>query len=110
MAILLSTEIVTDFIKQVYCEAKRSYQDELTAVQISLFIDQKIDLISNFKIPSESTLKKVKTNLIKVLVNAQLLENSKNMKLQSIFLLQDVYDFASEQGLTDLVNILECRG
>jgi len=108
LLVINRTPIIFDFIKEVYCEAKRLYRPSLESTDINQFIDQRIDLISAGRLPSESTLKKVKSNLIKVLVNAELLNNNRELLLQNVFVLPEVQEFASTQNLTHLLNILEC--
>ena len=108
LLIMSRTQAVTDFIKDVYCEAKFQHQFEISIGQVERFLDSKMELISpRF---SKTTVQKVKTNLIKILVEVQMLESSQTMKLQNIYLLPEVYDFATDHGLMHLVNILECRG
>ena len=108
LLVINRTPIIFDFIKEVYCEAKRLYRPLLESTDINQFIDQRIDLISAGRLPSESTLKKVKSNLIKVLVSAELLNNNRELLLQNVFVLPEVQEFASTQNLTHLLNILEC--
>jgi hypothetical protein len=108
LLVINRTPIIYDFIKEIYCEAKRLYRPSLENTEVNRFIEQRIDLISAGRLPSESTLKKVKSNLVKVLVDAELLNNKKEMLLQNIFILPEVQEFASSQNLTHQLNILEC--
>ncbi|PLA74868.1 hypothetical protein CYQ88_04555 [Hydrogenovibrio sp. SC-1] len=109
LLVMNRTPIVKDFIKEIYCESKKLYRSTVDAIEVNRFIEERIDLISAGRLPSESSLKKVKTNLVKVLVNAELLNNNRVMMLQNIFILPEVQEFASTQKLTHLLNILECE-
>lgn len=109
LLVMNRTPIVTDFIKEIYCESKRLYRSSVEAIEVNRFIEERIDLISAGRLPSESSLKKVKSNLIKILVNAELFNNNREMMLQNIFILPEVQEFASTQKLTHLLNILECE-
>jgi len=108
LLVINRTPIIYDFIKEIYCEAKRLYRPSLESSEVNRFIEQRIDLISAGRLPSESTLKKVKSNLVKVLVDAELINNKKEMLLQNVFILPEVQEFASSQNLTHQLNILEC--
>lgn len=103
------TPLVKHCVKELYCEAKRTYQDALQRSSVTDVITQLCQTYAPESKVSENTFRKVETNLLRMFVESELVADAKQLKLLNVFALPEVNDFASQANLTENLAILECR-
>lgn len=103
------TRILGDFITQVICGARRSYLTSLSRADIERFFEQTREKSEDISNLSESSFKKVKSNVLKIMTDAGLLEGRNSFFIQNFFLTFQVEALCEKYQLTPYAAILDCK-
>jgi len=108
MALLIHSPIEVDFMRDVLIEARRTYQESISPDAWQEFIDTRIRAMPKLGKYSESSIKKIGNNAIKILVDSGYLNTSRQKRIQRVYLLPDVKRWLSNLGRDDLIDVMEC--
>ena len=108
LATMIKTPAVADFMAEVVREAKRVYLPSLPADAWDQFMANKFRQLDGLAELSESTLKKSGNNAIRILVEADYLNNNRSRQLQPVYLLPETRRWLMVLGREDLKPVMEC--
>ena len=90
LAVMVKSPAICFFMDKVVREARRVYQLQLPTSVWQVFIEEHYIVIEGIEEYSESTLTKIGTNVIRMLVDAGYLDSPKSLKLQTVYLVPEV--------------------
>lgn len=108
LALLLNSPVLVDFMGSSVIEAHRTYQPALTADAWSEFYQYRTQAYPELGNYSESSIKKMGNNTIKVLADAGYLDTARRKNLQPVYLLPEVKDWLEKLERNDLESVMEC--
>ncbi|MDY0137556.1 MAG: DUF1819 family protein [Thiomicrospira sp.] len=109
LLLLLHTRILGDFITEVICPAKRDYVPKISIADIERFFEQKQLEEPELTKLSDSSLKKVKSSIVKIMVEASILSDRRELKILNLYPLLEVERLADKYQLTPYLKLLECK-
>lgn len=109
LLMLRQARILGDFITDVLCAAKRAYVPMLSAADIERFFEQKQLEEPELAKLSDSSLKKIKSSVVKIMVEASILSDRRELKILNFYPLLDVERLADKYQLTPYLKLLECK-
>jgi hypothetical protein len=72
------------------------------------FIDDRMLVIPGLSSYSESTLKKMRSNVIKTLVDTGYLKSTRQRQLQAVYLLPEVQELLIKINKQELIEVMKC--
>lgn len=90
LAVMVKSPAICFFMDKVVREARRVYQQQLPTSVWQAFIEEHYTVIEGLEEYSESTLTKIGTNVVRMLVDADYLDSPKSLKLQTVYLVPEV--------------------
>ena len=90
LAVMVKSPAICFFMGKVVREARRVYQQQLPTSVWQTFIEEHYTVIEGLEEYSESTLTKIGTNVIRMLVDAGYLDSPTSLKLQTVYLVPEV--------------------
>jgi len=108
VAVMINSPIVEDFMRLSLAEAKRTYKPNLPSTAWQDFYE-----IQSLKYPdlnnySESTIKKLGTNVIKILVLSGYLSDARKREMYPVYLMPEVKEWLLRLDRADLIEVMEC--
>lgn len=108
VAVMINSPIVEDFMRLSLAEAKRTYKPNLPSTAWQDFYE-----IQSLKYPdlnnySESTIKKLGTNVIKILVLSGYLSDARKREIYPVYLMPEVKEWLLRLDRADLIEVMEC--
>lgn len=108
VAVMINSPIVEDFMRLNLAEAKRTYKPNLPSTAWQDFYE-----IQSLKYPdlnnySESTIKKLGTNVIKILVLSGYLSDARKREIYPVYLMPEVKEWLLRLNREDLIEVMEC--
>mgnify|MGYP002512460743 CR=1 FL=1 len=108
VAVMINSPIVEDFMRLSLAEAKRTYKPNLPSTAWQDFYE-----IQSLKYPdlnnySESTIKKLGTNVIKILVLSGYLSDARKREIYPVYLMPEVKEWLLRFDRADLIEVMEC--
>ncbi|MEC5211128.1 hypothetical protein RCH20_002210 [Psychrobacter sp. PL15] len=108
VAVMINSPIVEDFMRLSLAEAKRTYKPNLPRDAWSEFIDTQVLKYPDLRRYSESTIKKLGSNVIKILVDSDYLSDSRKREIYPVYLLPEVKEWLLRLNRGDLIEVMEC--
>ncbi|WP_319784400.1 DUF1819 family protein [Oceanisphaera sp. IT1-181] len=108
LALLLNSPVLVDFMKTTITDARRTYQPSLDADAWSEFYQYRIQAHPELGKFSESSIKKMGNNAIKILADAGYLNSTRGKQLQPVYLLPEVKSWLQKLEREDLEPVMEC--
>ena len=102
-----NSPVLADFMKSVLADAHVTYKEKLENDCWLEFYEQRSRVIPELNNFSESSIKKMGNNVIKLLADANYLSTSRNKILQKVYVQKDVLDWARQIERPDFVEALE---
>lgn len=107
-AFMIQSPIVVDFMRETIAEAHRTYKPDISKEAWLSFIDDRIQRIPELATYSESTLKKMGSNVIKALVDSGYLKSTRQRHIQAVYLSPEVKAVLIKINRTELIDVMEC--
>lgn len=108
LAILIHSPVLADFLRLVVVEHKRLYKPALSAGSWDFFIADRIQLMPNLGNFSASTLNKIGTNAVRVLVESGYLNSNRRREFQPVYLLPEIRQWLQVLDHPELEDVMEC--
>lgn len=106
-SVLHNSPILGDFMRSVIIEAKRLYRDQLEANDWADFWQERSRLFPGMAAMANSSAYKVQKMAFKCLAEAGYIQNTRQRKLQNVYLLPEVSAFLYEKKHDAIVSIME---
>ena len=106
-AVLMNSPILGDFMSTVIVDAKRLYRDQLEGQDWATFWKERGKIFPGLARIAESSAYKVQKMAFKCLADAGFIQDTRQRKLQNVYLLPEVKEFLCEVGREDIVQIME---
>ena len=103
-ALLNHSTLTLDFFKYAVIEPQTVFKSEMPKRMWDSFLNQQYN--ENISQLAESTLIKIRKNLISSFVEAGYLENTKSLKYLNVFVEPVVYQLGDELGRTDIFKLM----
>jgi len=107
-AYMIQSPVIVDFMREALAEARRTYKSDISNDAWLNFIDDRKQMIPELASYSESTLKKMGSNVIKALVDAGYLKSTRQRQIQAVYLLPEVKDLLININRQELIDVMEC--
>ena len=107
-AFMVQSPVIVDFMRECLAEARRIYKPELSKDAWINFIDDRIKVIPELASYSESTLKRMGSNVIKALVDTGYLNSTRQRQIQAVYLLPEVKQMLIQINRQELIEVMEC--
>jgi phage I-like protein len=107
VAILIHSPILADFMRTVLVDAYRFYQERLKPDDWETFYQERARSILELSAYSDSSIKKMGNNVIKILVDSGYLKSTRTKELQTQYLLPDTREWLLKLNREDLISIME---
>lgn len=108
MAFLINSPIVANFMRQKLAEDRRTYKPSLSPDAWPEFYESQKRAFPVLDSFSDSSVKKMGNNAIKALVDSGYLSDSRNKKIQAVYVLPEIKDWLVRLGREDLIDVMEC--
>ncbi len=106
-AFIVQSPVIADFIRECLLEARRTYKPNIPNDAWINFIDDRTKVIPELASYSESTLKKMGSNVIKALVDTGYLKSTRQRQIQAVYLLPEVKELLIKINKQELIEIME---
>lgn len=106
-AFMVQSPIVVDFMRETLAEARRTYKPDIPKDAWLRFIDERIQTIPELANYSESTLKKMGSNVIKAFVDTGYLKSTRERQIQAVYLSPEVKDLLIQINRPELIDVME---
>jgi len=107
-AFMVQSPVVVDFMQACLAEARRTYKTELSKDVWINFIEDRMSIIPELALYSESTLKRMGSHVIKALVDTGYLNSTRQRQIQAVYLLPEVKELLIKINKQDLINVMQC--
>lgn len=108
LAVLIHSPVLADFMRLVVAEHKRLYKPVLSNDSWDFFIAERIQLMPDLSSFSASTLNKIGTNAVRVLVESGYLNSNRQREFQPVYLLPEVRQWLLRLNHPELEDVMEC--
>jgi hypothetical protein len=108
LAVLIHSPILADFIRLAVMEHKRLYKLALSVDAWNYFIAERLQIMPDLGRFSASTLNKIGTNAVRVLVESGYLNSNRQREFQPVYLLPEVRQWLLALNHPELEGIMEC--
>ena len=107
-AFIVQSPVIGDFMRECLAEARRTYKPDISSDAWLHFIEDRVKLFPDLSSYSDSTLKKMGSNIIKALVDTGYLSTIRQRKIQPVFLLPEVKQVLIQVNKEELIEVMEC--
>lgn len=107
-AVMINSPIVEDFMRLSLAEAKRTYKPNLPTTAWQDFYETQSLKYPDLNNYSESTIKKLGTNVIKILVLSGYLSDARKRDIYPVYLMPEVKEWLVRLNREDLIEVMEC--
>lgn len=107
-AFMVQSPVIVDFMRECLAEARRTYKTDIPNDAWVRFIDDRTKVIPELASYSESTLKKMGSNVIKALVDTGYLKSTRQRQIQAVYLLPEVKQLLIQINREELIPVMEC--
>ncbi len=107
-AFMVQSPVVVDFMQEYLAEARRTYKPDIPNDAWISFIDDRRKVVPELSSYSESTLKRMGSNVIKALVDTGYLKSTRQRQIQVVYLLPEVKELLIKINKQALIDIMEC--
>lgn len=108
LAVLIHSPVLVDFMRLVVMEHKRLYKTALSVDAWNSFIAERQQIMPDLGSFSASTLNKIGTNAVRVLVESGYLNSNRQREFQPVYLLPEVRQWLLALNHPELEGIMEC--
>lgn len=108
VAVMINSPIVEDFMRLSLAEAKRTYKPNLPSTAWQDFYETQSLKYPDLNNYSESTIKKLGTNVIKILVLSGYLSDARKREIYPVYLMPEVKEWLLRLDRADLIEVMEC--
>ena len=108
VAVMINSPIVEDFMRLSLAEAKRTYKPNLPRTAWQDFYETQSLKYPDLNNYSESTIKKLGTNVIKILVLSGYLSDARKREIYPVYLMPEVKEWLLRLDRADLIEVMEC--
>ncbi|MDQ5767883.1 BrxA family protein [Thiothrix subterranea] len=108
LAVLIHSPILADFMRLAVMEHKRLYKPALSADSWNFFIAERLGVMPDLGNFSASTLNKIGTNAVRVLVESGYLNSNRQREFQPVYLLPEVRQWLLALNHPELEGVMEC--
>ena len=108
VAFMVQSPVIVAFMQECLAEARRTYKPELSKDIWINFIEDRMKIMPELALYSESTLKRMGSNVIKALVDTGYLKSTRQRKIQAVYLLPEVRELLIKINKQELIDIMEC--
>lgn len=108
VAVMINSPIVEDFMRLSLAEAKRTYKPNLPTTAWQDFYETQSLKYPDLNNYSESTIKKLGTNVIKILVLSGYLSDARKREIYPVYLMPEVKEWLVRLNREDLIEVMEC--
>lgn len=107
-AFMIQSPVIVDFMREYLAEARRTYKPDIANDAWISFIDDRIKVIPELASYSESTLKRMGSNVIKALVDTGYLKSTRQRQIQAVYLLPEVKELLININKQEVIDVMEC--
>ncbi len=107
-AFMVQSPVVVDFMRETLAEARRTYKPDISKDAWLNFIEDRTQMIPELASYSESTLKKMGSNVIKALVDTGYLKSTRQRQIQTVYLSSEVKELLIQINRVELIDVMEC--
>ena len=107
-AFMFQSPVIVDFMREYLAEARRTYKPDIANDAWISFIDDRIKVIPELASYSESTLKRMGSNVIKALVDTGYLKSTRQRQIQAVYLLPEVKELLININKQEVIDVMEC--
>ena len=107
-AFMVQSPVIVDFMREYLLEARRTYKPELSKDAWINFIEDRMKIVPELALYSESTLKRMGSNVIKALVDTGYLNSTRQRQIQTVYLLPEVKQMLVQINREELIPVMEC--
>lgn len=107
-AFMVQSPVIVDFMRECLVEARRIYKPELSKDVWINFIEDRMKIVPELVLYSESTLKRMGSNVIKALVDTGYLSSTRQRQIQAVYLLPEVKQVLIQVNRQELIEVMEC--
>ncbi len=108
LAVLLDSPVLADFMQLIVVEYKRLYKPTLPPDVWNSFIAERLQVMPDLGNFAESTLHKMGTNAVRVLVESGYLNSNHQREFQPVYLLPAVEQWLFALNHLELKAVMEC--
>jgi len=108
VAFMVQSPVIVDFMQEYLAESRRTYKPDISNEAWINFIDDRIKIMPELASYSESTLKRMGSNVIKALVDTGYLKSTRQRQIQAVYLLPEVKELLIKINKQAFINIMEC--
>lgn len=107
LAIMNNSPILADFMKSELADAHRVFSERLRSDCWQDFYEQRAKVIPDLAKFSESSIKKMGTNVIKILADTHYLESGRTKVLQNVYIHSETITYVESLGVAVFMEALE---
>ena len=107
-AFMVQSPVIGDFMRECLAEARRTYKPEISSDAWLHFIEDRVKLFPDLSSYSDSTLKRMGSNVIKALVDTAYLSSTRQRQIQTVYLLPEVKAALIQINRQELIEVMEC--
>ena len=107
-AFLVQSPVIVDFMQEYLAEARRTYKPDIANDAWVSFIEDRMKIMPELALYSESTLKRMGGHVIKALVETGYLKSTRQRQIQAVYLLPEVKELLIKIHKQALIDIMEC--
>ncbi|MBE8233356.1 MAG: DUF1819 family protein [Endozoicomonadaceae bacterium] len=107
LAIMNNSPIIEDFMRTELSDAYNVFSEKLNSDCWNGFYENRVKIIPELENFSESSIKKMGTNVIKILADTHYLESSRNKVLQNVYIQPETIACAKKIGKPEFIKALE---
>jgi hypothetical protein len=107
-AFMVQSPVITDFMQECLAEARRTYKPNISSDVWLNFIEDRVKLFPDLSSYSDSTLKRMGSNVIKALVDTAYLSSTRQRQIQTVYLLPEVKAALIQINRQELIEVMEC--
>ena len=107
-AFMVQSPVIVDFMQECLAEARRTYKPDIPNDAWISFIDDRMKVVPELAFYSESTLKRMGSNVIKALVDTGFLKSTRQRQIQAVYLLPEVKELLIGINKEELIEVMEC--
>jgi len=107
LGIMNNSPVLADFMRTELADAHKMFSEKLSNECWLEFYENRVKIIPELANFSESSIKKMGSNIIKLLADTHYLKSGRSKILQSVYVQAEVIALASDLNKTDFIEALE---
>ncbi len=107
-AFMVQSPVIVDFMRECLAEALRTYKPDISNEAWINFIDDRTKVVPELSSYSESTLKRMGSNVIKALVDTGYLKSTRQRQIQAVYLFPEVKELLININKQEVIDVMEC--